>query len=226
MSDAPAELRGYPVKRRTFHYVARSIELLGPANYESLLDKPEVVRRFSQDEYLPYWAEFWPANLLLTDAVAAWGAAPSPAPCVLEFGCGLGLTSLVAALLGYRVIASDYDEDALAFVHASAVYNQIPMPELRFIDWRQQYPDLRVDRIVAAEVLYEARSLQPIAEFIARHLAADGLALLVDRLRPTADAFPGAAARCGLRVTQREVSRPASPGERHVDGRIFHLTHA
>ncbi|MFO0839109.1 MAG: class I SAM-dependent methyltransferase [Phycisphaerae bacterium] len=231
MSKAPAEIRGYPVTNRRFRFVDREFSLLGPANFEALIDEPSVAERFARDEYLPYWAEFWPANLLLTDLVAAWGPAPSPSPLVLELGCGLGLTSLVAAHLGYAVIASDYDDDALAFVLASARENNITPPIVRRIDWRERYAELRVDRIIAAEVLYEARSLRPIAEFIAAHLKPGGSAILVDRSRPTADAFPEIASSCGLQVTQSPVSWPANPesGDTNVApiaGRMFEIRFA
>lgn len=225
MSNAvPREFRGYPVMERRFAIGEQQYELLGPANFEELIDDPRVVSRFERDEYLPYWAEFWPACLLLCDEIAAWPPASVDRPAaVLEFGCGLGLPSLVAASRGYRVIASDYDEDALAFVALSFARNGLPAPELRFVDWRETYPGLVLDAIVAAEVLYERRSVEPIARFIAGHLAPHGVALLVDGRRQTADAFPRQAAACGLRVEASERERPGPDG-RPIRGRVFRVT--
>lgn len=225
MLDAiPRSFRGYPVTVRRLAIRDREYELLGPANFEELIDDPRVKARFERDEYLPYWAEFWPACLLLCDEIAAWPPAPPDRPpSVLEFGCGLGLPSLVASSLGYRVIASDYDDDALAFVALSFERNGLPAPDLRFIDWRRHYPDLVLDAIVAAEVLYERRSVEPIARFIESHLAPHGVALLVDGRRQTADAFPNAAAARGLRVETSERERPGPDG-RPIRGRLFRVT--
>ncbi len=226
MSREPLErFRGYPVTTRRFELAGRTFELLGPADYESLIDDPRVAARFEQDEYMPYWAEFWPASLLLADAVAAWEPAPADAapPCVLELGCGLGLVSLVAAHLGFRVIASDYDEGALAFLVESARRNGLPVPETRYVDWRQSCRDLRLDRIVAAEVLYETRNLRPIAEFVRDHLKPDGFALICDANRSTADDFGTVARHCGLEVKVSPVERPAPPDGKPIRGRIFHL---
>lgn len=225
------EFRGYPVKRRVFHYLGRRLELLGPGNFETLIDDPRVQRRFDVDEYMPYWAEFWPACLLLADLVDAWpvvshsaDASAGPPPRVLEVGCGLGLVSLIAAAKGYDVIASDYDDDALAFVELSAAENGIPTPELRFVDWRRTYPDLRLDRVVAAEILFEVRNLVPVARFLAEHLKPDGEALIVDGNRQTADGFPAVAAAAGLTIEQSPIERSAvSTGDPPIRGRLFRV---
>lgn len=233
MPDAlPAELRGYPLTVRRLAVRDREIELVGPANYESLLDDPRVVRRFEQDEFMPYWAEFWPACLLLADEVAGWPAVDAtlppdaPArPLTLELGCGLALPALLAAERGHRVIASDYEDDALAFVEFNARRLGVTCPALRWIDWRETYADLRLTRILASEVLYEPRNLEPIAAFIARHLAPDGQALIVDSFRQTADPFSDVALKAGLRVALHQRSRPhPERSDQTLRGRIFELT--
>lgn len=228
MSPAvPATFRGYPVRKRTFYYAGRSILLLGPANFDALLDDPKTEQRFREDEYLPYWAEFWPACLILADRVARWPdvTAESRPPVVLELGCGLGLVSLIAAARGYRVIASDYDEDALAFVELSARLNGLGPPECRRIDWRRPPADLEADRIVAAEVLYETRWLEPVARLIAAHLAPHGVAEIVDRNRQIADAFPRVAENAGLNVTVEPHTRqPDANCPERIEGRLFRIT--
>lgn len=227
MDTAPRELNGYPVRVRTFCFDGDSVELLGPANFEELIDDPRVAERFARDEYLPYWAEFWPACLLLAERVCGWPRiAPSERrPRVLEFGCGLGLAALVAAQRGYDVVASDYDDDALAFVRASAELNGIPTPETRFVDWRERYPDLVVDRVIAAEVLYEQRNLHPIAAFLSTHLAASGEALIVDGNRSVADGFAAAADEHDLLVGERALPDVIAPSGDLVRGRLYTVQH-
>ncbi|MBI5863186.1 MAG: class I SAM-dependent methyltransferase [Planctomycetes bacterium] len=178
---------------------------------------------------MPYWANFWNACLILADEVARWeppSQAEGPKPTVLELGCGLGLVSLVALDRGYDVIASDYDDDALAFVAENARRNGLPPPITRFVDWREFYPDLELDRIVAAEVLYEPRNLMPIAQFIRNHLKPGGQAWIVDQNRSTADPFEEIAHRCGLAVECRSCERPVPEIGRSVAGRIFQIRHA
>lgn len=211
----PENLREYPVKVRHVRVGERQYEIVGPANYEELIDDPRVIQRFERDEFLPYWAEFWPACVALAEVVASWPRpAASPAPVVLELGCGLGLVSLVAAERGYRAIASDYDDDALAFVAESARRSGVHGVETRWIDWRKGYADLRCDCIVGAEVLYEKRNLEPIARFIERHLVPGGKALLVDANRQTADAFPVVAGECGLIAAPEQLPAVGGAGAR------------
>jgi cyclopropane fatty-acyl-phospholipid synthase-like methyltransferase len=224
--ESVGKFRGYPVMTRRFELAGRTFELLGPANFESLIDDPRVAARFEQDEYMPYWAEFWPASLLLAETVAAWGRVSAGADdplCVLELGCGLGLVSLVALHLDCRVIASDYDEDALAFLAESAHRNGLPIPETRYVDWRESHPDLHPDRIVAAEVLYETRNLRPIAQFVERHLKPSGIALICDANRSTADDFDTVARHCGLIVETTTAQRPNPADGKPIRGRIFQL---
>lgn len=228
LSAAPQQLAGYAVLRRRVRVAELDFELLGPAEYEKLVDDPRVAARFQRDEYMPYWAEFWPTSLLLADAVAAWPRAEAAGrrPRVLELGCGLGLVSLVALRRGYDVIASDYDDDALAFVAANARHNGLPVPQLRHVDWRLSYPDLCVDRILASDVLYERRSLTPIAEFLARHLAPGGSVLIADSFRTAAEAFPAIAASSGFRVESAVVQRATDDPARPLRARLLTLRRA
>jgi len=217
--------RGYPVRCEEVPVGGRTYALLVPADSEALLSDPRVEARFARDEYLPYWALLWPGALLLADMVAEWDRPPpgSEPPTVLELGCGVGLVGLVALDRGCRVVLSDYDEDALAFAQENARRNGLPVPATRHVDWRQTYPDLCVDRILAADVLYEARNLAPVAEFIRRHLRSDGFALLSDANRSTADPFAQVAAERGLSVTVTPVERPAAAGGTPIRSRVYHV---
>jgi len=129
------------------------LSLLRPASPDALLDE----EAFARDEFLPYWAELWPA------ATALAAALPDVAGLrVVELGCGLGLPSLVAAARGADVTATDWAEDAVQLLRENAARNGLVVrAEVR--DWREPWPE-RFDAVLAADVLYERRNVEPLLE--------------------------------------------------------------
>ena len=145
------------------------LTLVRPGEPEALLDD----QAFAADEFIPYWAELWPAGLALArelperlDEVR-----------VVELGCGLGVPSLVAAARGARVTAVDWAADAIALLRENAARNNLSLDAVR-ADWR--YFDGSFDLALAADVLYEARSVEPLAALLPR-LAPEALVGLAGR---------------------------------------------
>ena len=218
MSGREIELCGLKARWQAVTVAGHTYRVLVPQRPEALIDTPAVVARFERDEYLPYWAELWPSAVRLAELVAEWRF---PAARVLDLGCGLGLVSLALARAGHAVTAGDYDADALRFVEANAAANGLLGVQTMLIDWRSRYPELRFERIVAADVLYERRHVADVPRFVAGHLTADGEAWLVDPRRAIADDLPVAARACGLAVSERPL-----PGDARGAGeRLFVLTH-
>jgi predicted nicotinamide N-methyase len=178
-------VHGHSVREARLTVGGRQVRLLRPTvDPAELLDDPQVQRRFDVDEYMPYWADLWPAAICLADHVLARGDTVAGGA-ALEIGCGLGLVSVAAALAGCRVTATDYDPAAIAFTAVNARLNGAQLQaELR--DWRDTSFTEPFDMILAADVLYERRNHQPVAEFINRCLAPGGYALVSDPRRAAA----------------------------------------
>ena len=149
----------------------REVELVlqRPLEPESLLDEDA----FADDEFLPYWAELWPAGLALADALPTTMSGVS----VIELGCGLGVPSLVAAARGARVTAIDWAGDAVALLRENASRNGLAL-EATCADWRG-LPG-RFDLVLAADLLYEARYVAPLLKALPR-LASEALVSLAGR---------------------------------------------
>jgi predicted nicotinamide N-methyase len=132
------------------------LELLRPESPEALLDE----EAFERDEFLPYWAELWPAAIALAEALPDVRGLR-----VVELGCGLGATSLVAAAKGADVTATDWAEDAIELLRRNAERNGLALrAEVR--DWREPWAE-RFDLALAADVLYEQRNVEPVLERLA-----------------------------------------------------------
>ena len=159
----------------------REVSLLRPPDAEALLSE----EAFEREEFLPYWAELWPSGLALAREVAS---RPLAGARVLELGCGLGLPSLAAALAGADVLATDWARDAVALLDRNADRNGIPL-ETAAVSWTAPEPLVERgpwDLVLAADVLYEARNVDPLIDLLPR---LGGEVWLADPGRATAETF-------------------------------------
>jgi predicted nicotinamide N-methyase len=186
-----------PVGESTIQMAGRSIRLVRPVEPDLLLDAPEVIAWNAVDDYMPYWAYLWPGALLLGEAVAALDC--SPGTRVLEIGCGLGLSGLVAVSLGLNVRFTDQDRTALRFVEASARANGFVSSSYStgLLDWRDP-PAERYPLILGADVTYERRLVPLVAGVVAAMLEPGGMALLSDPNRQAAAGLGEALEGLGL----------------------------
>jgi SAM-dependent methyltransferase len=218
------EYRGYQTKITPVTVGGHTFELLCPAVSDELLDRPSIAARFETDAYLPYWAQLWTCGLMLSDKLMEWGRPTGIAPTALEIGCGLGLVTMTMCHLGYRVWASDYDEDALEFLRHNLKRNSLPEAELIFVDWRETFPEMFFDRIVASDILYETNHLRPVARYIYNHLKPQGLAFIADANRSIADDFENVARDLGLTMQSvTPVERIDPEKQKLIQGRVFQL---
>jgi predicted nicotinamide N-methyase len=199
--DAPQSLRRrFELAQSEFVVAGRDYRLLRPRNVDDIISEED----FTLDERIPYWADVWPSARILAEHIAAMDGAGKR---LLELGCGIGLPTLVAAAAGFEVLATDYYAEALEFTEANAQRNGVAEIDTRLVDWRRLPDDLgRFEVILAADVLYEQPQAALVAGVIAQCLTADGVALVSDPGRRTAEAFSeqcmplGLAVRCIARV--------------------------
>src|ERR1700704_5539688 len=110
-----------PILRETVIVENRTYLIDHPGEADRLISVPAVHEAFARDEYMPYWADLWPAARMLAKAILhePW----LPGIEALEVGCGLGLPGIVALSLGVKVTFSDYDACALRFAADNARLN-------------------------------------------------------------------------------------------------------
>jgi predicted nicotinamide N-methyase len=158
------------VREETVRVEEVELSLLRPSSPEALLDE----KAFENDEFLPYWAELWPA----ASALAAALPVDMQGVRVVELGCGLGVPSLVAAQRGADVVATDWAVDAIDLLRTNAERNGITV-HAKLWDWREPW-DERFDLALAADVLYELRNVEPVVDAL-RQLAPEALVGLAGR---------------------------------------------
>src|SRR3954447_7372039 len=191
-----------------------------PGGSDDLLTHPAVRAAFAADEYLPYWADLWPAARMLAKAVLA-----EPWPdgwTALEVGCGLGLPGVAALARGLHVVFSDYDATAVRFAADNARLNGFTDFEELVFDWRHPPDDLRGAVVLASDLTYEARHVEPLVALVERVLKPGGLCLWTDQDRPPAAALKAELARLGWPV-ETKVARAGEPGGQRYKGTLYRI---
>lgn len=154
-----------------------ALRLLRPPDAEALIDE----EAFARNEFLPYWAELWPAGLALAAALPESLRGRR----VVELGCGLALPSLVAAARGADVVATDWSQDAVELVRLNAERNGIRL-RAELADWADWRLGGEWELVLAADILYEHRNVPLLLELLPR-LGTE--ALIAEPGRPPSQAF-------------------------------------
>lgn len=183
-----------------------------PADPDRLLDHPATRAAFARDEYMPYWCDLWPAARMLAKAILRHDWPPGLQ--ALELGCGLGLPGVAAMKKGMHVTFSDYDATALRFAADNARINGCTQFELLPFDWRSP-PDRRFPLVLASDLIYEARNVEPVVAVLEKLLAPDGECWLTDQDRKPAELLRRQLQDAGFRFEMEALraGQPASPGQ-------------
>jgi predicted nicotinamide N-methyase len=158
-----------------------SLSILRPRQAEALLSE----EAFEHEEFLPYWAELWPSGLALARVVRRRDVRELR---VLELGCGLAVPSIVAALGGAQVLATDWSPEALEVAEANAERNGAEL-ETELVSWSDPERFLSGgpwDLVLGADLLYERRNVDQLLTLLP-HLGSE--ILLAEPGRPPATRF-------------------------------------
>src|SRR5437660_12414089 len=81
-----------------------------PSASDLLMEHPAIISAFAADEYMPYWADLWPASRMLARVVLRedWPAGTT----ALEVGCGLGVPGIAALSKRIREVVPERRQNA------------------------------------------------------------------------------------------------------------------
>jgi predicted nicotinamide N-methyase len=222
LPETPSEALG-PIVREQVLIEGRTFLIDRPTETDRLLDHSFVHSAFAEDEYLPYWADLWPAARMLAKAILReeWTHGTE----ALEIGCGLGLPGVAALAKGLRVTFSDYDATALRFAGDNARLNGFQDFRLLQMDWRSPPGDLQVPILFASDLIYELRNVDPVVSLIKKVLSPRGICLLTDQDRAPSHSLRETLWAEGLQYTTQSM-RAGEPGGRRVKGMLYRIHHA
>jgi predicted nicotinamide N-methyase len=222
LPETPLEALG-PTVREPVIVEGQTFYIDRPTETDRILDHPFAHQAFAADEYLPYWADLWPASRMLAKVIVreSWPAGLD----TLEIGCGLGLPGIAALSKGLRVTFSDYDATALRFAADNARINGFEDFQVLQMDWRNPPPDLRVPLLLASDLIYELRNVEPLVGLIKQVLLPEGLCLLTDQDRIPSQSLRATLSAEGFAFTA-EIVRAGEPGGRRVKGSLYRIRFA
>ena len=219
MPETPLDALG-PLLREQVIVEDRTFIIVRPSESDRLLDHPRVRSAFSADEYMPYWADLWPAARMLAKAILreTWPAGQR----ALEVGCGLGLPGIVALAMGLHVTFSDYDATALRFAADNARGNGFHSFATLQMDWRYPPENVRFPLILASDLIYEMRNVAPLVALIQKMLEPGGVCLLTDQDRVPSHVLRDTLTAKGLPFTTK-IMRAGEPGGRRLKGTLYRI---
>lgn len=199
--------------------------ILTPAGFDHLLDAAVN----DPEQNLPYWATVWPSGIALGDLLLQRRHSVAGVRAV-ELGSGLGVTAVAAVAAGVRLIVSDYSPETLLLCRANVLRNvAADVPAIRD-NWRKPSAALLraatppLPLLLAADVLYEERDVEPLAALAERLLAQDGELWLAEPGRQPAQRFVAAARMAGWQAETVVHHGPwPDPSDRRVRVRIHVL---
>jgi predicted nicotinamide N-methyase len=219
MPETPPDALG-PLVREQVIVEDRTFVISRPGQSDRLLDHPSVRAALATDDYMPYWADLWPAARMLAKAILREEWTPSGR--ALEVGCGLGLPGIAALAKGLRVTFSDYDATALRFAADNARANGLQDFETLQMDWRYPPEDLRFPIILASDLIYEMRNVAPLVALIKKMLEPGGLCLVTDQDRVPSHVLRDTLTAEGLPFTTK-IMRAGEPGGRRLKGTLYRI---
>jgi predicted nicotinamide N-methyase len=220
MPETPVDALG-PLLREQAIVEDRTFIIMRPSESDRLLDHPSIRSAFAADEYMPYWADLWPAARMLAKAILreTW----TPGQRALEVGCGLGLPGIAALAMGLHVTFSDYDATALRFAADNARANGFHSFDTLQMDWRYPPEDVQFPVILASDLIYEMRNVAPLVALIKKLLEPDGVCLLTDQDRVPSHVLRDTLTAEGLPFTTK-IMRAGEPGGRRLKGTLYRIT--
>jgi predicted nicotinamide N-methyase len=220
MPQTPLDALG-PLVHEQVLVEERSFIIARPRESDRLLDHPSVRSAFVADEYMPYWADLWPAARMLAKAILRerW----TPGQRALEVGCGLGLPGIAALAMGLHVTFSDYDATALRFAADNARANGFEHWDTLQMDWRYPPENVHFAIILASDLIYEMRNIAPLVALIQKMLEPDGVCLLTDQDRVPSHVLRDTLTVEGLSFTTK-IMRAGEPGGRRLKGTLYRIT--
>jgi predicted nicotinamide N-methyase len=219
MIATPPEALGPPIREQVF-IDDHTFLIERPGESDRLFEHPGVRSMYAAVNYLPYWADLWPAARMLGKVIVRepWASGLE----AMEVGCGLGLPGIAALSRGLRVTFSDYDATALRFAAGNARLNGFNDFAALQMDWHRPPDAVQFPLLLASDLIYEIGNVPPLVALIKRLLRPDGECLLTDQDRVPSHVLRNTLTASGMSFATQPL-RAGEPGGRRLKGTLYRI---
>ena len=207
-------MTSYEVRQKTLTIGEKIYQVRSLSNLQQFSDDSGVARRNGISS--ANWSLFgviWPAGVILARLIDKM---PLKSVKMLELGCGLGVTSMVASHRGAEITASDYHPLASKFLAHNTNLNKIRPIKFLLADWAKPITRAgKYELIVGSDILYEQQHPALLSVFIDCHAANRCEVIICDPKRRQLNTFTRMMAERGFGASQLQVP------EQTVDGKLI-----
>lgn len=150
-----------------------TVRLLKVADLEEFLAGKDPFENVSE---FPFWVKLWDSAMIL--AYTLHGLPQAEGKRLLEVGAGLGAPGLAAALNGFDVTITDYEDIILDFQRVSAAASGLSNVKCEMLDWLDPPEMEKFDVLAGAEVLFREEFFQPLLNVFNAYLKPGGVIFL------------------------------------------------
>ncbi|MBQ7617686.1 MAG: methyltransferase domain-containing protein [Desulfovibrio sp.] len=203
----------------------QTFEVLTIDNMRQHLDgllKKKAIKNPLHD--LPLWAKVWPSSFVLGWLLSKYA---QEGQSLLELGCGLGITGLLATNYPLKkIVISDVNAEALNFARANVLQNHLEdrlSVQRLDVNVREKLDDLPdFDLIIASELLYLKELHRPIIKLLEKKLKEDGTALFCTDFARRQPSFAKLAKRY-LTVQESHFKVKSVDEEGQTENRLYQI---
>lgn len=219
--DGQPSFRNLPVITQEFTVASSTYTIAALKDPADLLDDPEFAQQFTEEDRAPYGLELWPAAIMLADYIVQMGDGAGRS--AIEIGCGLGLVSMIASKMNWRMLATDREKYSLQFADYNASQNEVDIHQFETLNWHEPKMNQPFSWVFAADVLYQRVDHEPILKCLGLLMAPNGVAFISDPNRSVADQFSTLAESQGF-VVEVIATQCVTQDQETKKGRIFKIS--
>lgn len=145
-------------------------------------DTREASVRDAQPSTAPWWMFVWNSGIAMAHKIHEL----PPSQSILDIGCGLGLTAIVAQSLGHTAYVTDIASECYEYVKMNAEMNGTAHPV--WVNSVDDIPLHSLDCVLMSDVLYNKYSVRQTLIDVIHRIKPDGILMIAEppRLREAA----------------------------------------